>query len=350
MQKTRDNITGKDILLVIEPFYGYGELIEKELLKLGAKSVCRKVAAFFSTDLTMIRPLRNILAYRHYYARRRWTEAFKQEIAHKHFDVLFVVENMTFTKDFISYIDNLNPGIRKILFLWDTFRTQQSENIDFLPLFDTVYTFDRDDAQKYGLHYFPDFYIDVPLTAYSDCKYDLSFFASAQFKNGVHRITLASKIFAICKENRFRANLYLKYVANSEPANTLKSLIYRIKYHRYETLIKKHLGDGFLYTDSKPIQECNLVFANSKAILDISHPNRQGLTINAITAIALGKKLITTNCRIKEESFYDPENILVISEQNPVIPSDFLIKHPRIVDLSYLRLDNWLKHIVNENE
>lgn len=47
-QKHRDNIVGKKILL-IKPFYGYGELIKKELLRLGVKSVYRKVSIFFST-------------------------------------------------------------------------------------------------------------------------------------------------------------------------------------------------------------------------------------------------------------------------------------------------------------
>ena len=44
-QKHRDNIVGKKILL-IEPFYGYGELIKKGLLRLGVKSVYRKVSVF----------------------------------------------------------------------------------------------------------------------------------------------------------------------------------------------------------------------------------------------------------------------------------------------------------------
>ncbi|MCH5311509.1 MAG: hypothetical protein J1E57_06100 [Prevotella sp.] len=30
-------------------------------------------------------------------------------------------------------------------------------------------------------------------------------------------------------------------------------------------------------------------------IIDLSHRKRQGMTINAITALAMGKKLITTN-------------------------------------------------------
>ena len=88
--------------------------------------------------------------------------------------------------------------------------------------------------------------------------------------------------------------------------------------------------------------------ANTKAVIDISHHNRQGLTINAITALADGRTLITTNQRIKEESFYDPQMICVIDEKAPVIDAAFLRSPYRPVDISFLRMDHWLKHIVNE--
>lgn len=29
---SKDNITGKSILLIIEPFYGYGQIIKEELI------------------------------------------------------------------------------------------------------------------------------------------------------------------------------------------------------------------------------------------------------------------------------------------------------------------------------
>ena len=88
--------------------------------------------------------------------------------------------------------------------------------------------------------------------------------------------------------------------------------------------------------------------ANTRIVLDLSHRNRQGMTINAIAAIANGKKLITTNKRIKEEPFYDPSAIYIIDEENPFFDMSFVKQPYTPQDFSFLRMDNWLKHVINE--
>ena len=83
-------------------------------------------------------------------------------------------------------------------------------------------------------------------------------------------------------------------------------------------------------------------------LLDINHAHRQGMTINCITALATGKKLITTNQRIKDESFYTPNNIYLLDEENPVLDMAFFDSEVEKMDLTHLRLDNWLLHILGK--
>ena len=68
----------------------------------------------------------------------------------------------------------------------------------------------------------------------------------------------------------------------------------------------------------------NLINQESKAIVDIQHPNQFGLTMRTIETIGSGKKLITTNKDIVNYDFYNPNNICVIDRENPVVPLDFL--------------------------
>lgn len=340
-----DNITGKDILLVIEPFYGYGELMEKELLNLGAHSVYRKVAEGFPPSLKQQLSLQNLKThFRHPFIRRRVTENFKHEIANKHFDILLVVQDMPFTKDFLSFITDHNPGIRKILFLWDVFRTRIVRNYDYLPLFDTVYSFDRDDARTYNLRYYPDFYIDKPLIPLSECKYDLSFVGSMNYKDTLYRGEALIKINEICKRLRLNTYFYLRH-----PKFSWYTRFLPWRWSLYN-LIKQLKSLGITEEYSIPLEDCNNAQSKSKVFLDLSYKDRQGMTINAITALALGKKLITTNYRIVDEDFYDKDLIYVIDPDNPVIPRSFLDNNYTSANLVHLRLDNWLKHIVNEEQ
>ena len=155
-----NNITDKSILLICDNFYNYDQEIRSTLLDLGAKSVYLKRAKFFSGSF---RDKFNWKAYPAYIKniikneRTKWTREFVNEIKDMHFDVMLCIENMSFKKWFIDYLHSKNPNIKTFLFLWDTFKTQQPRYFDYLPKFDYVFSFDKDDAKKYNLIYQPDF-------------------------------------------------------------------------------------------------------------------------------------------------------------------------------------------------
>ena len=71
------------------------------------------------------------------------------------------------------------------------------------------------------------------------------------------------------------------------------------------------------------------------------------MTLNAVSAIVSGKKLITTNSKIADELFYHPNNILIIDENNPYIDPDFIKSEIVPINMDELEVGNWLKHIIN---
>lgn len=345
----QDLIIGRNILLICYPFFGYDEAIKEELYHIGANYVFLKKAEYFPSsprdeqffDPWYKAPLYYLKAPN---ARTKWTDQLKSEIDSKHFDVLLVIENTCFKKSFIKYLRERNPGIKTIWFLWDTFKTQQRWHRDYIPLFDKVYSFDKDDAHNYGMEYFPDFYVES--NSANRNKYDICFIGSANRTSTSHRIELLSKIKKQCDAYGLKSFFYIKY---SEPAryHPIKKIFKKYRKNRYKQIVNAHIDEGYMFTKTLPLDEYNTIMRDSDIIIDINHIDRQGMTINAIAAIASGKKLITTNNRIKDEDFYHPNNILIINIDNPIIPKEFLNSRVIKIDMEYLKLDNWLKHIIN---
>ena len=346
----RDNITNKNILFLCSRFFGYEVKITEMLYKLGAKSVYYKECNFFKEsfrDHISFYTLKKFLKNPKY--RDNWSEEFWNEISEKKFDTFFVMENLSFSKWFISRLKSNNPNLRSILFLWDKFSTQQPRYFDYLPLFDKVYTFDKDDAKRYNISYFPDFYIEYPHNEVNGYQYDVVFIGTLHNGTTEFRGEVLKRIEQECKRKGLNSFIWLY---NSKYSESKRWYIRWFRNHIRQDSFKKALdsckGCGFLHDVPLSLEEYYKIIKNSKAVIDINHRNRQGMTLNVIEAIASGKKLITTNTRIKDEPFYDSNMILVIDEDNPIIDRSFLDAPSKIVDISECRLDNWLKHVLNE--
>lgn len=339
-----NNITGKNILLLCERFYGYDIAIRDELYKLGANYVFLKNARFFNGSFREPKNFRIQYLLLNPFERRCWTKKFIEEISDQHFDLFICIENACFIKSFMSYLQRKNPKIKTILFLWDTYKTQQGKFKDYRLLFDKVYSFDRDDAKLYGLDYFPDFYI--PQENQNEYLYDLSFVGTANGSSTIHRFELVDYVSQFCKSNNLNAFLYLKTYKPSSTRNPIKRLKRKLcGKTKLQQLCEKYKNERWLHYEPINLDECNKIQSQARVLLDLNHKDRQGMTINCITALAQGQKLITTNKRIKEESFYDPNMIYIMDDKKPYLDLAFWNLPCKPIDLSHLRIDNWLLYI-----
>ncbi|MBM6721147.1 hypothetical protein H6B13_16150 [Bacteroides gallinaceum] len=345
----KDNISGKSILLVCQQFFGYEQRIKETLLELGAKDVYWQDVRWFQESFREHITWKTPLFYmRNPLARTKWTKEIYRDIEDKQIDVLLCIENTPFKKWYIKKLKQKNPAMKTILFLWDTHDVQKIF-MDYLSLFDKIYSFDRDDCARYDFEYWPDFYIDEKCNAdRDDCQYDLAFVSKCQPFATDFRARLLARIDDFCIENGLKTFFHLKYSPKTYSNNIVKRWISEHgRFRRYYNMIDSLSYRNWLNDYALPLEQVELAYDHAKTILDLSYPHRQGMTLNCIASIAKGKKLITTNYRIKDESFYDPNNIWVIDGNNPVLNLDFFKTKPIKIDITHLRLDNWLKHIIN---
>lgn len=192
-----------------------------------------------------------------------------------------------------------------------------------IPLFDEVYSFEKDDCKKYNLKFKTNFIYKEETTKKEDFKYHL-FNISSKDKRTDSIIEIAKKL----KEN-----------------NILYKIIIFDKKHK--------IGQNeFVDTIRKPIDltEVNQYIANSKVLLDIHRAKQDGLSFRVFESLGLNKKLITTNKDIKSYDFYNPNNILIIDVDNPNFDISFFDtpyqEIPAEILGKYL-ISNWFEEFFN---
>jgi hypothetical protein len=91
------------------------------------------------------------------------------------------------------------------------------------------------------------------------------------------------------------------------------------------------------------------VFAQSSAILDIEHPNQNGLTMRTFETLGAGKKLVTTNPDIRNYDFFNEDNVFIIDRSDPVIPGMYLERPFKKWSLDIMNrysIAGWLEEIL----
>ncbi len=344
-----DHIQGKRILLICQDFYGYDVAMKDTLYSLGAKHVVLYNAAFFRGSFREHRSPKTLFFYlQDPHGRTKWTEKLIQTVEPYEFDILLCIALTPFKKYFIDYLRTKNPQIKTFLFLWDTVSAVQAGFQDYFEKFDYIYSFDRDDCQKYGFEYYPDFYMEPEHKSVGN-QYDLCFIGTMYPRSEtIKRACLLYHVNQFCESHHLKSFLYLRYYNAGDRKSAFEQRVFNLVYRDYLKTVAQYAPYGFMQEKKIPLSQVNEIQSSARVLLDINHANRQGMTINCITALATGKKLITTNARIKEESFYNPNNIYIINEENPVLDIHFFESDVEKMDMTHLKMDNWLLHILGK--
>lgn len=217
-----------------------------------------------------------------------------------------VLEFKKFTQKSIAYFNDNTYRCPKI--------------IRIIPHFDAVYSFEKDDCEKYNLKFIPNWICTPKVELKKELAYQI-FNISSKDK----RFPVIRKIAADLKSK----GIVYRIIVYDKKRNTVDPNI---------EFISKHMQ----------IAEVNKYINDSNLLLDISRKEQKGLTFRVFESLGLEKKLITTNSDIKNYDFYNPNNILIINEENPVIPIDFFTgeyeKIPEFILKKYT-LGNWVDTI-----
>ena len=121
-----------------------------------------------------------------------------------------------------------------------------------------------------------------------------------------------------------------KVISDETEAKLVKAIESRLINSGFKTYIHITPDYGFTkilhkdYKDKIPYKQYLEVVASSKCIIDFVQKGQVGTTMRTMEAIFSGKKLISNNARLKEYTFYHPNNIFIVDKDNiDLIPHFF---------------------------
>lgn len=287
----------KNILFITYDLSGYYNCIHEELIKQFANvdyynmaNLKFKYKNAFQKTYSGIYKLITKKKLKNYYK----LQPILNETQGKKYDYILIVRPDLFFDSQLKKLKNKTENF--IAYYHDSINniTRKKEVIHF---FDKVYSYEKKDVTDYNLEFIPNF---IYLNSYSkntNFKYDLFTIMSCDY-----RMSLLNNLAKELQKNKIS---YQFLVQHDKPKKS--DLITYI-------------------TTRKNNQEVLELINNSKILVDIHKYNtQQGLTFRVFESLFFNKKLITSNQDIKNYSFYNPNNILIIKEGEEIsIPANFL--------------------------
>lgn len=296
-----------DTLLIAASFFGYSKEIVKRLEARG-----RSVLWFEDRPATdtltkaLLRVAPSLIAQR---TQAHFEHVIAQAKQHNIRDVL-VIKGEALSPDMIRRMREALPQARFLLYFWDSYRNMPADSPDKVPLFDRTSSFDPVDcAADPRLHYRPLFYLneyaDLPQTGQD---LDVLFIGTAH-TDRYAVLDLIGRVLPL--ELRFEKVLYFpsKWMYRSRKA--------------FDPAYRKARMDEFVFQSLSKNDVMSLI-GRARIVVDIERPVQTGYTMRTMEMLGGQRKLMTTNPKISEATFFHPSNHLYIDRENPVIPTEFL--------------------------
>lgn len=232
------------------------------------------------------------------------------------YDLFFCINGVSFHPVLQRFLKIRNRRLYSSLYVWDT-----SKCFDYYRhynCFDNVKTFDIDDSEKYNVGFLPFYWIPFQKT---ETNVSEDYMLSIVGTNHDGRLGIVEKIAKQLDDG---------------------NLSYCFKL--YDTLETS----PFCISEQLPFDETIDVMMRSRCILDTDRPTQTGTTPRVIWALALGKKIISTNTNLSRMSFYNENYIRLIDRNNPSVDLDFLRNDETNTDIQSkafidgLRIDKWV--------
>lgn len=331
-----NDLAGKKVLFICPRFFGYEHEIKCGLAKLGAQVDYYDERPFNSSIAKILNRL-NFKTVIKKSIEDYYSDIFQNAVV-ADYDYLLVVAPETITADFIKNIKLNNTKIKTVLYLWDSIKNKKNAS-DLIEYFDKVVTFDKADSlMDSRISFLPLFYIDAytkSLNKSKDYSYQFAFIGTAH--SGRYKLvtTIADSL-----EMKKTSN-YLFYYSPGRLFFLLKKLF-------TNELNGISLKD--ISFKSMTSEEIISVLADTKVVIDIEHPNQNGLTMRTIEMVGMQKKLITTNKNVMEYDFYHPNNILVVDREKPHINISFIHSEYHHIDDAIREkysLSSWLINLLS---
>jgi hypothetical protein len=330
-------LKGKRCLIISPVFFGYEKEIKRAIERAGgvASIIDERPGNGFWTK-AIIR-LRSSVISGH--IERYYDSCISSLAPTESFDYVLVISPEAINAKVLAKLHDRFPSARFVLYMFDSLRNKTGSNIEALfPQFDRILSFDPEDCNAHPMMKMrPLFYTDeysTIATQGEEYRYDIAFIG-----------TLHSDRFSIGKE-----------IADIAAQHNMRyfSYYYMIDRRLYlaQKVLNRHMRDCRMSDVSfipMPKEKVLEVIKGARIILDIQHPTQSGLTMRTIEAFGAGRKLITTNQRIREYDFYDKSNISIVERENIRIDEDFIGAHyvsPRPDVYKRYSINGWLSEVL----
>ncbi len=274
-----------------------------------------------------IRRMLNKIAYQK--ERDRKINDMFSYIKNKQYDIILIKAPFMIEHEFFQRLITYFPKTIKINYNWSPV-----ESFNFLPYkeyFDKVYSFDYYDCNRYGLNYYPLFYLPEyeKIGLNNHKKYDISFVGSLSNKG---RYEFFQNFIKHLNQEGFKHKFYL-YSSNIK--QNIKVLFTKPSMIRY-------IGSKFM-----PLNDIMKIMEKSTSIIDCKPDFQSGLTMRTFETLAACLLLFTTNENIKREPFYNPAKIKIIKSDLSDLNLECIGEFKPEWDSSFeaYSVNNWIKKI-----
>ncbi len=228
------------------------------------------------------------------------------------FDQILIIRPDKLEKEALLFLRK--NSIQMTCFLFDgieNFKDQKKT----LSHFDTVYSYDKKDVEKYKFKFLTNYIYDdkIESKVIANIAFNISSFDK--------RFLLLEMLANYLKDNKI----------------SFRFIVKKDKFIKHQNI---EIANQYV-----PINEVKEYIASSLVLVDIQKENQYGLSFRIFEALGYKKKLITNNKDIVNYDFYNANNIFVISEENYMIPLDFFKTEYVVIDSKILdkySLKSWI--------
>lgn len=234
----------------------------------------------FYCDNMPFRPLRELCFRLPFLPKKIW---YNKEVIQKQWKYIIIID-VNITKDYLNWVKRIFPEAQ-INFLYDNMIGKARNIIPrSIPQGIRVWTYDDYDSRKYNIMLYNNYWIKEIIMNYKKTKeiFDV-FFVGKDKGRGEKLLKLEHKLNNM--------GLKTKMIITKDGKTSRKKW-----YHQ----------------DPIPYEKVLNYDTKSRAILNITMENQEGITMRDMEALTIGVKLVTTNKNIINKDLYHPNNVFVI--------------------------------------
>ena len=244
-----------------------------------------------------------------------------------HQDQILVLNADTFDHSTLEYMKKSTN--RFITFLYDNLDRFPVQ--DKLHFFDKIYSFDDKDIEKHEFERLTNYNYLPFLSQEKQNPSEDALYITSYDKKRIKQLEILSRKF---EELRLKFDLYV------------------IGKKSWKNQLMKPFSKNKIVFTRKRISHENLpeFYKRTKVILDLMRENQYGLSFRVFEAMALEKKIITDNEKIKNYDFYNPNNILVLNKDFSNITKEFFeTPYQSLPEGIYKKytLEKWVERVFN---